>query len=137
MVVGGHGIDLTLGIFFSFSVSCRNYARHPQAVAEVSAEGKQKKCTQEKRKVIPADNRPLLVCQKNLCFRYFCHHSCQLQVGILGVYRSPCQNNTSRIIEREMKETMQKERLKFNCKTALFHFNVFSASWSQADTSLL
>lgn len=98
---------------------------------------KQKKSTQEKWKVIPADTRLLLVCQKNLCFRYFCHHSCQLQVGILGVYRSPCQNNISRLIEREMKETTQKERLKFNCKTALFHFNVFSASWSEADTWLL
>lgn len=40
MVVGGHRIDLTLGIFFSFFVSVRNYARHPQAVAEVCAEGR-------------------------------------------------------------------------------------------------
>lgn len=84
--------------------------------------------------MIPADDRLLLGCQKNLCFRYFCHHSCQLQVGILGVYRSPCQNNISRIVEREMKETMQKDRLKFNCETALFHLDVFSASQSQTDT---
>lgn len=33
-------MDLTLGIFISFSVPLQNYARHPQAVTEVSAEGK-------------------------------------------------------------------------------------------------
>lgn len=32
-------MDLTLGIFISFSVPLQNYARHPQAVTEVSAEG--------------------------------------------------------------------------------------------------
>lgn len=36
----GHGIDLTLGIFFFFSVYLQNYARHPQAGAEVSVEGR-------------------------------------------------------------------------------------------------
>lgn len=75
--------------------------------------------------MIPADDRLLLVRQKNLRVEYFCHHSCQFQVGILGVYRSPCQNNTSRTVEGEMKETSQKERFKFNCKTALFHSEIF------------
>lgn len=46
----GHGIDLTLGIFFSFSMSCRNYAQHPQAVAEVSAEGKAEEMHTGKKK---------------------------------------------------------------------------------------